>query len=74
MVYDREIDVVGRACPMPLIALAKELRTLAPGHTVRIVGNDPIFEESVVEFCRERGHTVLETSRAGRTVSMVLRV
>lgn len=74
MLYDREIDVVGRACPMPLIVLAKELRTLVAGQTVHIVGNDPIFEESILALCRERGHTVLETSRDGRTVSIVLQV
>ena len=26
MSIDREINVVGKACPMPLIALAKEVR------------------------------------------------
>lgn len=45
MVIDRDINVVGKACPMPLIALAKEVRTMARGQTVRVTGNDPIFEE-----------------------------
>ena len=31
MACDRDIDVVGKACPMPLIALAKEVRTLTRG-------------------------------------------
>lgn len=74
MVVDRDVNVVGRACPMPLIALAKEVRTMAPGQVVRITGNDPIFEESIVEFCRERSHEILETSREGKIVSMLLRV
>ena len=74
MACDREINVIGKACPMPLIALAREVRSLAKGQTVRITGNDPIFEESIVEFCREGSHEVLETTHEGRTVSMVLRV
>lgn len=74
MSADREINVVGRACPMPLVALAKEVRSLQPGQIVRIVGNDPIFEESVVEFCRERGHKIVETARDGTTVNMVIRI
>ena len=41
---------------------------------VRIVGNDPIFESSVVDCCQERGHTILETTREGRTVTIVFRV
>jgi len=68
------IDVVGKACPMPLIALAREVRTLRPGQTVRIIGNDPIFEESIVQFCREGGHAILETARDGKVVSILIRV
>ena len=74
MPYDKEIDVIGKACPMPLIALAREVRNLGRGQTVRITGNDPIFEESIVEFCREGGHEILETSREGRIVSMGIKV
>ncbi|MBI4956060.1 MAG: sulfurtransferase TusA family protein [Myxococcales bacterium] len=74
MTADREVDVVGKACPLPLIALAKAVRTMQPGQTVRITGNDPIFEESIVELCREAGHEVLGTDRQGRTVSMLIRV
>lgn len=74
MSCDKEINVTGRACPVPLIALVKEVRNLVQGQTIRITGNDPIFEESVVEFCREWGHEILETTRAGRTVSMEIRV
>ena len=74
MTIDKEIDVIGKACPMPLISLAKAIRTMQAGQIVRITGNDPIFEESVVEFCRERGHDIMETLREGKTVSMVLKV
>jgi len=71
---DREIDVVGRSCPLPLITLAKEVRAMQRGQVVRIIGNDPIFEETVVDFCREGGHELLETTRSGKVVSMVIRV
>jgi TusA-related sulfurtransferase len=74
MSVDREINVVGKACPMPLIALAKEVRSLTQGQCVRIIGNDPIFEESIVEFCRGRRHEVIETTRDGKTVSIVIKV
>ena len=72
MGVDIDINVVGKACPMPLIALAKEVRNLQPGQTVRITGNDPIFEESVVEFCREGCHQIQQTTREGKVVRMVI--
>ncbi len=74
MTADKDIDVIGKACPMPLIALAREVRAMKQGQTVRITGNDPIFEESIVEFCREGSHEILETNRQGKTVSMVIRI
>ena len=40
---DRVVDVTGKACPMPLVALAKEVRTMQAGQTVKITGNDPIL-------------------------------
>ena len=74
MTFDRDIDVVGKACPLPIISLAKEVRALKSGQTVRIRGNDPIFEESIAEFCLETGHRIVETDRQGRVVTMVIRV
>ena len=74
MPYDKEIDVIGKACPLPLITLSKEVRNLVKEQTVQITGNDPIFEETIIEFCREGEHEILETTREGRTVRMVIKV
>ena len=74
MTVDKEINVVGRACPIPLISLAREVRGMSKGQVVRITGNDPIFESSVVDCCQERGYTILETTRDGKTVTIVFAV
>jgi TusA-related sulfurtransferase len=74
MNVDRDIDVVGKACPIPLITLAKEVRGLRKGQLVRITGNDPLFEESVLDFCREGGHEILETNRDGKKVRFVFKI
>jgi TusA-related sulfurtransferase len=74
MSVDKEINVVDKACPMPLIALAREVRNLMKGQTVRITGNDPLFEESIVEFCRERYHEIVDTIRDGKIVTMIVKV
>lgn len=74
MSVDKDINVVGQACPMPLIALAREVRNLQPGQTVRITGNDPIFEESIVEFCRQGCHQIQETTRAGKIVCILIKL
>ena len=71
---DNSIDVTGKVCPLPLICLAKEVRTMEKGQVLRIIGDDPLFEESVVDFCREGVHELLETHRDGKKVMMVFRV
>lgn len=74
MAYDKELDVVGKACPMPLITLAREVRNMQKGQTIRIKGNDPIFEESIIELCCEGGHEIIETTHEGKVVTMVLKL
>jgi len=74
MTVDKDIDVVGKACPIPLITVAKEVRTMQKGQLLRIVGNDPLFEVTILDFCREGGHEVQETSRDGKKVSILFKV
>ncbi len=72
MEVTREIDVTGRICPGPLIAVAKEIRRLDAGALLRVTGDDPLFEETILEFCREGNHVVIETKREGKRVCIVL--
>jgi len=74
MAVDKDINVVGKACPIPLITVAKEVRTMQKGQLLRIIGNDPIFEVTILDFCREGGHDVQETSRDGKIVSITFKV
>lgn len=71
---DNLIDVCGKVCPLPLICLAQEVRTMQKGQVLQIVGDDPIFEESVIDFCREGAHELLDSHREGKKVTMVFRV
>lgn len=70
----KEINVLGKSCPFPLIALAREVPTAAPGSHIRVIGNDPIFEPSVVDFCREGGHEVISIEREGKNVTVLFKV
>lgn len=73
MEVDEEVDVKGKVCPMPLIALNKQVGKMEKNRLLRIIGDDPLFEEAVLDFCKEKQHEVLENKRDGRKVSIVLR-
>lgn len=72
---DLHLDVRGVCCPLPLIEIAKSIGTLKRGQTLEILGDDPIFEPSMRDFCRANGHDVLEvTPGEKRSVSILIRV
>lgn len=59
---------------MPLIRLAKAVEGLEPGVLVEVVGDDPIFELGIREFCTARGCTVEKMDVNGREIRLELRV
>ena len=74
MTVDKDIDVCGKACPLPLITLAKEVCIMHKGQLLRVTGNDPVFEVSILDFCQEGEHEVMETCRNGKKVSIVFKI
>ena len=74
MNVDKEIDVVSKACPIPLITVAREIRTMRKGQLLRIIGNDPLFEVTILDFCREGGHEVQDSIRDGKKVTITFKV
>lgn len=73
MAVDSEVNVLGKVCPMPLVTLKKEIIKIGKDKLLRIIGDDPLFEEGIVDFCRENGHEILENKRDGRQVSIVFK-
>ena len=59
---DLRVDVCGMCCPMPLIELSKTVQRLQPGQAFEIIGNDPLFESAVRNFCATHGHHVLQSA------------
>jgi TusA-related sulfurtransferase len=74
MTVDKDINVCGKACPFPLITLAREVGIMRKGQLMRITGNDPIFEVSILDFCREGNYEVMENCREGKKVSIVFKI
>lgn len=74
MAADKVIDVTGKVCPLPLITLAKEVRKMQKGQEICIIGDDPIFEESMVDFCREGEHHISGINREGKKVTLTFHI
>lgn len=57
------LDCRGQRCPLPVIALARRIREVVPGDTVRVVADDPAAAVDIPAWCRLRGQEFVGTAR-----------
>ena len=60
-----EIDARGLLCPLPVLKLAKRIKTLEAGDQVRLLADDPAAVVDVPHYAAEAGHELIETREAG---------
>lgn len=58
MTADITVDARGRACPVPIVELARALKAAATGSLVLLLATDPAVEPDVSAFCRATGHAL----------------
>ena len=47
-----EIDCLGQKCPLPVIALARQIRNVSIGEVVRVLADDPAAANDIPAWCR----------------------
>ena len=53
------VDCRGRACPVPVIELAKALPTVEVGELVEVLSDDPAARHDIPAWCRMRGQELV---------------
>ena len=61
---DRELDVKGLSCPMPLLRAKLVLDQLAPGEHLQVEATDPHSVLDFKAYCARTGHELVSTSRS----------
>ncbi|MFM8339387.1 MAG: sulfurtransferase TusA family protein [Fluviibacter sp.] len=56
---DRQLDVCGLKCPMPILRTKKALADMASGEVLEIVVTDPAAPDDFAAFARQTGHVLL---------------
>lgn len=59
-----EVDARGMACPLPVIELAKAVKTLEIGDTVRLYATDEAAHVDVPVWCRMQRQKLLSRDTA----------
>ncbi|APV52547.1 hypothetical protein BWI17_19680 [Betaproteobacteria bacterium GR16-43] len=56
---DRELDVRGLNCPLPILRAKKALTDLQSGQVLKVVATDPGSVKDFQAFCRQTGNELL---------------
>lgn len=73
MQYDRELDVKGLNCPLPILRTKKALSQMESGQTLRVVATDPGSIKDFQAFARQTGNEMLSSNTSGEVYEYVLK-
>jgi len=60
--FDRELDVRGLNCPLPILRAKKALGELNAGQVLKVMATDPGSVKDFQAFCKQTGNELLSHS------------
>jgi tRNA 2-thiouridine synthesizing protein A len=57
---DQVLDCKGLSCPMPIMKLAKTMKSLESGQVLELLGTDPGSKSDLPAWCEKTGNILLE--------------
>ncbi len=66
METDKELDVRGLHCPLPILRVKKALSDMQAGQLLRVVATDPGTVIDFAVFSQQTGHPLLESTEKGK--------
>ncbi|MBK7898848.1 MAG: sulfurtransferase TusA family protein [Azonexus sp.] len=73
MHYDRELDVKGLNCPLPILRTKKALAEMETGQVLRVLATDPGAIKDFAAFARQTGNELLQQGEEDRVFEFFLR-
>jgi len=73
MQYDRELDVKGLNCPLPILRTKKALAEMSSGQLLRVLATDPGSVKDFQAFARQTGNELISSAEADSVYEFVLR-
>ena len=65
MEFDRELDVQGLKCPLPILRTKKALAEMVSGDVLRVLATDPGAAKDFEAFARQTGNPLLSNTAEG---------
>jgi len=73
MQFDRELDVQGLKCPLPILRTKKSLSEMATGQVLRVLATDPGAAKDFQAFARQTGNQLLSSAETGQVFEFYFR-
>ena len=68
-----QLDCLGKACPVPVIELAKTMGAMAMGDIVTVASDDPGAKVDIPVWCRMKGQELVTVSDDGAVYRFTVR-
>lgn len=73
MEFDRDLDVKGLNCPLPILRTKKALADMESGQILRVQATDPGAQKDFPAFARQTGNELIEQREEGSTFEFYLK-
>ena len=73
MQFDRELDVQGLKCPLPILRTKKSLSEMATGEVLRVLATDPSAAKDFQAFARQTGNQLLSSAETDQVFEFYFR-
>lgn len=73
MNFDRELDVKGLNCPLPILRTKKTLSEMSTGQVLRVLATDPGSVKDFQAFARQTGNELVSWSETSQVFEYLLR-
>lgn len=71
--FDKDLDVRGLNCPLPILRAKKALTELKSGKVLRILATDPGSVKDFEAFARQTGNQLLSQAEVDKVFTFFLR-
>lgn len=73
MHFDRELDVKGLNCPLPILRTKKTLTAMVSGEVLHVLATDPGSVKDFQAFCKQTGNELLSSGEVENTFEFFLK-
>ncbi|HEX9390183.1 MAG TPA: sulfurtransferase TusA family protein [Usitatibacteraceae bacterium] len=69
---DKDLDVKGLNCPLPILRAKKALADMESGQTLRVVATDPGAVKDFAAFCKQTGNPLVSSTETPSEFTFVI--